>query len=99
MIAFNFFYIKKICFCQMSLNPDFLTYRQNVTRTRKLKLKPEHTNPTMKYGGGTIMLWGSLSSEGTRQLVKAEGRGVSFEKQVSFSFQFTIMHKKSNNIH
>ena len=33
---------------------------------------PENTIPTVKHGGGSIMLWGCLSSAGTGKLVRFE---------------------------
>uniref|UniRef100_A0AAR2K3W5 Tc1-like transposase DDE domain-containing protein n=1 Tax=Pygocentrus nattereri TaxID=42514 RepID=A0AAR2K3W5_PYGNA len=34
----------------------------------------ENTIPTVKYGGGSIMLWGCFSSAGTGKLVKVDGK-------------------------
>ena len=35
--------------------------------------KPENTIPTVKYGGGSIMLWGCLAVGGTGELHKIDG--------------------------
>uniref|UniRef100_A0AAX7TUF7 Uncharacterized protein n=1 Tax=Astatotilapia calliptera TaxID=8154 RepID=A0AAX7TUF7_ASTCA len=34
----------------------------------------EHTIPTVKYGGGSISLWGCFSSAGTGKLVRVDGK-------------------------
>ena len=34
---------------------------------------PEHTVPTVKHGGGSMVLWGCLSSAGTGKLVRVDG--------------------------
>ena len=33
---------------------------------------PEHTIPTVKHGGGSIVLWGCFSSAGTGKLVRVD---------------------------
>ena len=35
---------------------------------------PKNTIPTVKHGGGSIMLWGCFSAAGTGKLVRVEGR-------------------------
>ncbi|CDQ99897.1 unnamed protein product, partial [Oncorhynchus mykiss] len=34
----------------------------------------EHTIPTVKHGGGSIMVWACLSSAGTGKMVKIDGK-------------------------
>ncbi len=43
-------------------------------RTKELSKENRDTIPTMKHGGGNIMLWGSFSAKGTGRLHHIEGR-------------------------
>ena len=40
---------------------------------KKEAYKAKNTVPTVKHGGGNIMLWGCFSSSGTGNLVKVQG--------------------------
>lgn len=46
---------------------------QYVWRKKGEAYKPKNTVPTIKHGGGSIMLWGCFSSSGTGNLVKVQG--------------------------
>ncbi|KAG2465277.1 TCB1 transposase, partial [Polypterus senegalus] len=42
-------------------------------RKKNTAFQEKHLLPTVKYGGGSIMLWGCVASAGTGNLVKVEG--------------------------
>lgn len=44
-------------------------------------VQEEHPLPTVKYGGGSIMLWGCVASAGTGNVVKVEGHMDSTQYQ------------------
>lgn len=47
--------------------------RQYVRRKINERYKPECILPTVKHGGGSVMVWGSFSHAGVGKLVKIEG--------------------------
>ena len=44
-----------------------------VWRKKGEAYNPKNTVPTVKHGGGNIMLWGCFSSQGTGNLVRVQG--------------------------
>ena len=51
-----------------------LNAKRYVWRKTNTAHHPEHTIPTVKHGGGSIMLWGCFSSAGTGKLVRVDGK-------------------------
>ncbi|KAJ8261001.1 hypothetical protein COCON_G00167240 [Conger conger] len=47
---------------------------RSVWRKRNAEYNPKNTIPTVKHGGGNLMLWGCFSAKGTGRLHRIEGR-------------------------
>ena len=47
---------------------------RRVWRKRNAEYNPKNTIPTVKHGGGNLMLWGCFSAKGTGRLYHIEGR-------------------------
>ena len=47
---------------------------RRVWRKRNAEYNPKNTRPTVKHGGGNLMLWGCFSAKGTGRLHRIEGR-------------------------
>ncbi|KAK3545726.1 hypothetical protein QTP70_011339 [Hemibagrus guttatus] len=45
-----------------------------VWRRKNAELHPKNTIPTVKHGGGNIMLWGCFSAKGTGRLIRVKER-------------------------
>lgn len=55
--------------------------RQYTWRKKNTEFQEKHLLPTVKFGGGSIMLWGCVASTGTGNLVKVDGRMDSTQYQ------------------
>ena len=53
--------------------------------------QPECLNPTIKHGGGSLQVWGCLSSSGVGDLIKKEGR-LTGKRYVDFLRLATMLY-------
>ena len=42
-------------------------------KSSKEPLRPHHVKPTVKHGGGSIMVWGCMTPEGVGYLCRIDG--------------------------
>ncbi len=61
-----------------------------VWRRRNSAYDPKNTIPTVKHGGGNIMLWGCFSAEGTGQLHRIKGTIDYFVVILSLTVQINL---------
>lgn len=62
VISFFFF------FDESKFNIFYSGGRRTVWRRTNCELNPNHLIPTVKYGGGSVMTWGCMGTEGDGKL-------------------------------
>uniref|UniRef100_A0AAY5KCW6 Transposase Tc1-like domain-containing protein n=1 Tax=Esox lucius TaxID=8010 RepID=A0AAY5KCW6_ESOLU len=70
---------------ETKLDPFGLNSTRRVWRKKMDEYNPKNTIPTVKHGGGNIILWGCFSAKGTVRLHRIEGRmdGAMYRKILS----------------
>ena len=59
---------------ETKIEPFGINWTRRVWRKRNAEYNPKNTIPTVKHGGGNLMLWGCFSAKGTGWLHRIEGR-------------------------
>ena len=64
---------------------------RRVRRKRNAEYNPKNTIPTVKHGGGNLMLWGCFSAKGTGGLHRIEGRmnGAMYQENLGNNMTMT----------
>ncbi len=67
------YWVKVLCSDEPEIQLFGINSTHHVWRRRNAAYDPKNTIPTVKHGGGKIMLWGCFSSKGTEQLHRIKG--------------------------
>lgn len=71
---------KKVLFTdETKINRVWSDGRSYVRRPVRAEFNPRYTRPTLKHGGGNIMVWGGMSWRGVGPIAKIEGRMDRFQ--------------------
>ena len=65
---------KVMCSDETKIELFGINSTHRVWRKRKAKYNAKNTIPTVKHGGGNLMLWGCFSAKGTGRLHRIERR-------------------------
>ncbi len=67
------YWVKVLCSDEPKIQLFGINSTRRVWRRRNAAYDPKNTIPTVKHGGGKIMLWGCVSAKGTEQLHRIKG--------------------------